>query len=123
MAALGIARAYIWEPIAIFYIFRDMKKWLGDTVFRNHLVAGLVVAGVWMSLLGISQKFLAGLLLHPIKPIELMLCSTMGTRSRFFSGRLSVFVLPNYSTLILKIMENSYSRGFYNIDEYRGGFK
>ncbi len=55
MAALGIARAYLWEPILVFYALVEFGRLDIGPKIHKAIAAGLLGASVWLSILGFMQ--------------------------------------------------------------------
>lgn len=61
VAALGIARAYIWEPVIVFYIIVDViKKGLAAAHISTLFLTVYFMSCVWIALMGILQ-YVSGL--------------------------------------------------------------
>jgi O-antigen ligase len=56
--AVGIARAYFWEPILIFYILVDLQKSEPRLSLKKTVLLSLFGAGAWVAVLGFVQYLL-----------------------------------------------------------------
>jgi O-antigen ligase len=64
-AAFGIARAYLIEPFLIYFIIQDLLKGPDSQKNERLIFYSVVVAGTWLSVLGISQYIFQWLVFTP----------------------------------------------------------
>lgn len=100
IGGLGIFKAYIVEPILFYYSLVFIVKQKG----YGFIVAGLIGAGIWLSILGVIQKFFGIFIFAPIEHSQNRITAVFNSANSLalFLGPLAILTFSRFFSLPYK---------------------